>query len=78
MRYQMVLRGQLVSSTFAGAVPKWLREGSAKPSFSGSNPLGASILFAEYGEPVEPALADIATTSAFIPLNGPFSGYPVT
>ena len=27
-----------------GAVPKWLREGSAKPSFSSSNLLGASIV----------------------------------
>ena len=27
-----------------GAVPKWLREQSAKLRFSGSNPLGASIL----------------------------------
>ena len=26
-----------------GAVPKWLREQSAKLRFSGSNPLGASI-----------------------------------
>lgn len=25
-----------------GAVPKWLREGSAKPSFGGSIPPGAS------------------------------------
>lgn len=28
----------------AGAVPKWLREQSAKLRFSGSNPLGASIV----------------------------------
>jgi hypothetical protein len=27
-----------------GAVPKWLREQSAKLRFSGSNPLGASIV----------------------------------
>ena len=32
----------LVFSFDLGAVPKWLRERSAKPSFSGSNPLGAS------------------------------------
>ncbi len=28
-----------------GGVPKWLRERSAKPPFSGSNPLAASTLF---------------------------------
>ena len=27
-----------------GAVPKWLRERSAKPLFTGSNPVGASFL----------------------------------
>jgi hypothetical protein len=30
---------------FKGAVPKWLRERSAKPLFSGSNPLGASYIY---------------------------------
>ena|GEM_PF-4877687 len=30
---------------FKGAVPKRLRERSAKPLFSGSNPLGASFFF---------------------------------
>ncbi len=29
-----------------GAVPKWLRERSAKPLCSGSNPLGALFFFA--------------------------------
>ena len=28
-----------------GAVPKWLRERSAKPRFIGSSPIGASITF---------------------------------
>ena len=29
--------------SFCGDVPKWLREGFAKPSFTGSNPVVASI-----------------------------------
>ncbi len=33
----------LIMPFFEGAVPKWLREQSAKLRFSGSNPLGASI-----------------------------------
>jgi hypothetical protein len=31
-----------VSCFFEGGVPKWLRERSAKPRCSGSNPLAAS------------------------------------
>ena len=27
----------------SGGVPKWLREGSAKPPFTGSSPVAASI-----------------------------------
>ena len=33
----------MLHSLRAGGVPKWLRERSAKPPFSGSNPLAASI-----------------------------------
>lgn len=39
--------GALVNSLSQGVVPKWLREGSAKPSFSGSNPLDASTSYFE-------------------------------
>ena len=35
--------GPLHSGTDYGGVAKWLRQRSAKPSFSGSNPLAASI-----------------------------------
>jgi hypothetical protein len=31
-----------ILSNYCGAVPKWLRERSAKPPFGGSNPPGAS------------------------------------
>ena len=43
-------------SPLCGGVPKWLRERSAKPRCSGSNPLAASIFL---------RVADQAFTSLF-------------
>ena len=37
-------RSSIMILTWLGAVAKWLRRRSAKPLFSGSNPLGASPL----------------------------------
>ena len=39
-----VASSNLVSRSFFGGVAKWLRQRSAKPLFSGSNPLAASLL----------------------------------
>jgi hypothetical protein len=45
IKYSMGLKAEEIScyTQTTGGVPKWLRERSAKPPFSGSNPLAASI-----------------------------------
>jgi hypothetical protein len=44
----MLMEFYTVFLLVSGAVPKWLRERSAKPLCSGSNPLGASSMSVIY------------------------------
>ncbi len=43
---RLIAKQKVVGSNYEtqGAVPKWLREGSAKPRFVGSNPTRASSI----------------------------------
>jgi hypothetical protein len=50
-----------------GGVPKWLRERSAKPRCSGSNPLAASNFYSKSDKPAKSLFAamSVAVSAAF-------------
>ncbi len=51
----------MLAAHYWGGVPKWLRERSAKPPFSGSNPLAASF-FATRSAPANLNVASLVGT----------------